>query len=57
MNDKGPAPPVATHCGDCKKRFGKDATQWDVHVGGGQYITVCTPCFEKRDKSRPSSKK
>lgn len=50
MKDKGPAPPAATQCADCKKKFQKDVTQWDVHIGGGNYITVCTACFEKRDK-------
>jgi hypothetical protein len=56
MKEKGPAPVMATQCADCKKRFGKDESRWDVHIGGGEYLTVCTPCFEKRDRRHPKTR-
>jgi hypothetical protein len=43
-----PKPEKPTKCADCGKKFVKDETLWDFHIGGNQYVTVCTVCFEKR---------
>lgn len=47
-------PPRVMECADCHKSFAnRSITEWDVHLPDGTYITVCTPCFEKRDQARP----
>ncbi|MDE1821918.1 MAG: hypothetical protein KGJ23_13860 [Euryarchaeota archaeon] len=50
--------PRAMECADCHKSFAdRHVFHWDVHLPEGGYVTVCTPCFEKRDQSRISTER
>lgn len=51
-------PPRVMECADCHTSFkDRTITEWDVHLPDGTYVTVCTPCFEKRDAARPPLKR
>ena len=51
-------PPRIMECADCHTSFAsRSVFHWDVHLPEGGYVTVCTPCFEKRDRSRISSER
>lgn len=44
-------------CADCHTSFAnRSVTHWDVHLPDGSYVTVCTPCFDRRDQARPVEK-
>ena len=51
-------PPRVMECADCHTSFAsRSVFHWDVHLPEGGYVTVCTPCFEKRDQSRISTER
>lgn len=58
MTKPGSSRPTApaTACADCGHEFAdRSETRWDVHLPDGDYIVVCSACFQKRDDARTTS--